>query len=310
MKNNADEIFRVLKWLEKNPTLESMQAKYPTHWETVEVDLSQAIETKDHAGLNALLKPLDGMVTPTKPKVNPSKQEVREVTGKLIRQRMSALAIERFLSTSLTDGKAKHLGRRDLFILRRLFFTKTFGRKLVSNKLFKLLWPFVKRRNLVMPMAESHGVYCFYSKDFVTGLAELIGDSSCLEIAAGDGALARFLRARGTNVVATDDYSWSHRVTFPGDVEKLDALAALQKHTPRIVICSWPPAKNTFERHVFEADSVDRYILIGSRHKFTFGNWPLYQTQKAFTMNVRPELGALLLPPEAGGAVYVFDRQR
>jgi hypothetical protein len=36
----------------------------------------------------------------------------------------------------------------------------------------------------------------------------LIGERECLEIAAGDGTLARFLEAEGVRITATDDHSW------------------------------------------------------------------------------------------------------
>jgi PAS domain S-box-containing protein len=32
--------------------------------------------------------------------------------------------------------------------------------------------------------------------------------------------------------------------------------------------CSWPPPGNTFEKAVFETPSVERYVVIGSRHRF------------------------------------------
>jgi hypothetical protein len=159
-----------------------------------------------------------------------------------------------------------------------------------------------------MPLAESHGIYCFYSKSFIIGLADLINRESCLEIAAGDGALAGFLRRRGVAIVATDNQSWMGKVTYEDDVEMLDAKCALDKYSPSTVICSWPPARNDFEKHVFNTDSVRRYIMIGSRHKLTTGSWVTYAAQKNFTMRRDDRLSVLLLPAEFGGAVYVFER--
>jgi hypothetical protein len=308
MKNNAQEIFRVLKWLDSHPSLETLQHKYPNNWTTVENELGKAIESKDHARLNALMRPLDSFIIPPRPKTNPSKKEAQEIVGKLIRQRMSAIAIERFLKASLTDGKTQSVGRRDLFIYRRLFFTRDFRRKLVPTWAFRLLWPLVKQRNLLMPLAESHGIYCFYSRELVDELATLIGSALCVEIAAGDGALTRFLKEAGVVISATDDHSWSGKVTYANEVTKLDARSALKELRPEVVICSWPPAKNSFEQFVFETESVQRYIVIGSRHKFSSGNWPIYHSQKTFKMRMDVELSKLLLPLEFGGAVYVFDR--
>jgi 2-polyprenyl-3-methyl-5-hydroxy-6-metoxy-1,4-benzoquinol methylase len=47
-----------------------------------------------------------------------------------------------------------------------------------------------------------------YSRRLVEELSALIGERECLEIAAGDGTLARFLEAEGVRITATDDHSW------------------------------------------------------------------------------------------------------
>jgi hypothetical protein len=137
----------------------------------------------------------------------------------------------------------------------------------------------------------------------------VIGDRSCLEIAAGDGTLSRFLRERGVPVTATDDHSWKHAVTFPADVIRQDAREALRAHSPSVVICSWPPAGNRFEQHVFRTRSVELYIVISSRHTFASGSWDDYRSQTGFEMEEDESLGALVLPPELESAVYVVRRR-
>jgi hypothetical protein len=77
---------------------------------------------------------------------------------------------------------------------------------------------------------------------------------------------------------------------------------------PEVVLCSWPPAGNPFERWVFATPSVKTYIMIGSRHEFAAGNWTDYRRQTAFAFAERPELSRLVLPPELDGAVHVFQR--
>ncbi len=298
-----------LKWLDTKPSLDALREKYPEDWVVVENELAGAIQDKDHDRLHGLLQPLLAARPLVRHRPALNTKEMQETVTKMIRQRMTMLAIEQFLKATLTDGKVRHLGRWDLFILRRLFFTKDFRRKLVSNLLFRWLWPLVRQRNLLMPLAESHGIYCFFSKDFIIGLAALIGRRYCLEIAAGDGALSRFLADLGVDILPTDDFSWSNKITFSGETSRQDAQAALKEHKPTVVICSWPPAKNSFEHHVFATDSIRRYIVIGSRHKFAFGNWPIYQAQTSFTMRMDVHLSSLLLPLEFGGAVYVFDRK-
>jgi hypothetical protein len=137
----------------------------------------------------------------------------------------------------------------------------------------------------------------------------MISNRRCIEIASGDGALARFIRARGITITAFDDYSWANKITYPPDVAKCDAASAVRLHNPEVVVCSWPPAKNNFEQHVFRARSVQRYVVIGSEHRFAFGNWITYRSQRDFTMRKDAHLSQFLLPREFGGAVYVFDRR-
>jgi hypothetical protein len=88
-----------------------------------------------------------------------------------------------------------------------------------------------------------------------------------------------------------------------------DARTALRLHRPRVVICSWPPAGNDFEQHVFTTAEVEQYIMIGSRHQASTGNWAAYRNQTGFAFAEDPDLSRLVLPPEVDHAVYVFTRR-
>jgi hypothetical protein len=79
---------------------------------------------------------------------------------------------------------------------------------------FRLVWPLLWQRRFLMPLVGPKGIYCFYSKPLIRKLADMIGDRRTLELAAGDGTLARFLIGSGVNITATDDYSWRD-VSFP-----------------------------------------------------------------------------------------------
>jgi hypothetical protein len=160
-----------------------------------------------------------------------------------------------------------------------------------------------------MPLVQGKGIYCFYSRQLIEKLAEMIASRSCLEIAAGDGTLTRFLQAQGVQLTATDTHAWSSAVQYPEWVGKLGAREALATFSPEVVICSWPPAQNDFERHVFNTPGVQLYIVIGSRHRFAFGNWKDYQQQTTFDLQEDTQLSSLLLPPELESAVYVFRRR-
>lgn len=139
-------------------------------------------------------------------------------------------------------------------------------------------------------------------------LTRLIGQRRCLEIAAGDGTLSRFLQQQGVEVTATDDHSWRDRIAFPDAVQQMDAVTALRTHSPEVVLCCWPPANNAFEREVFRTRSVEQYIVIVSAHRFASGNWADYEAQDGFALERRPDLAALLLPPELKCEVLLFSR--
>jgi hypothetical protein len=136
----------------------------------------------------------------------------------------------------------------------------------------------------------------------------MINGRTCLEIGAGDGTLTRFLKNIGVELTATDNHSWTKSVQYPEWVIEMDARKALSIFSPEVVICSWPPAQNDFERFVFEAPSVQLYIVIGSRHRFAFGNWTVYKQQTTFELSEYTKLSALVLPPELESMVYIFSR--
>jgi hypothetical protein len=155
-----------------------------------------------------------------------------------------------------------------------------------------------------------------------------------LEIAAGDGTLSRFLTAAGCPCLATDDLSWEASARAvkelpPDSVAALDAAAAVRRHQPAVVFCSWPPAGNQFERHVLQSPDTRLYVVVGSRHQFASGNWHDYlrfaepigpgvvpptveaaaSGARPFTLELSTELSQAVLPRELDNAVLVFRRK-
>ncbi len=219
-------------------------------------------------------------------------------------------AIEKLARAALAgtaSGKVE-LSRRDMMIAQRLFFTGTRERRTSTARAFRFWWRFVDSKGGVLSLVQSLGIYCVYTQDLVAALARLITGRPCLEVGAGDGTLALRLEEAGVPTTAVDDQSWSHRIRYPGWVEKSDAVAALAKHQPRTVVCSWPPPGNTFERQIFRTPGVDLYVVIGSRHRFASGNWLAYEEQKNFTWGIDEGLSSLVMPPELDSAVLVFKR--
>ena len=198
----------------------------------------------------------------------------------------------------------------DGYILQKLLFKEKLVRKPVSLPLFRVCWKLIIRPKVLMPLVNKQGIYCFYSRSLIKRLSALIGDKECLEIGAGDGTLTRFLNDNGTACRATDDYSWAHYITYPDFVEKADAKAALSKYAPKVVLCSWPVPGNPYEKHVFNTESVELYIVIGTKDPAVTGDFDAYDKAKHFSMELNEELSRLLVPPSEDNAVYLFTRKQ
>ena len=296
----------VRAWLEQQPSLADLQEAYPAEWTVVQRELAAIVPRGDLEELKAYVRRLAA------PPPAARGRAVRGLDASLaqeIRRQMAAAAIKQ-LSLSAATGVHEGRVRFNLvngWVAQRLLFEHGLRRKPVSMAAFRLLWPLLWQRRRLMPLVGPKGIYCFYSKPLIRRLAAMIGGRRALEIAAGDGTLSRFLADAGVDVTATDDHSWRD-VDFPDSVTRQDAAEAVRTRRPEVVICSWPPAGNGFEREVFRTDSVELYVVIGSRHRFATGNWDAYEQQSAFELTEDEQLSKLVLPPELDAAVYVFRR--
>lgn len=303
---------KTLEWLKTNPSLEELCARYPKEWAAVQQEISAIVERGIAEELKAYLERLSTPAAPGKSS-SASRQKEAALT-QFIRSRMAHESVKKLcLSTLAADaGITQGKLRFNLFngyIAQKLLFSRGLERKPVALFWFRLFWPLVWQKKRLMPLVQPRGIYCFYSRELIEALAGMIGSRSCLEIGAGDGTLTRFLKDKGAQLIATDNHGWKNAVAYPEWIIKLDAREALSTYAPEVVICSWPPAQNDFERYVFTMPSVQLYIVIGSRHQFAFGNWKDYKQQSAFELEEDKELGALMLPPELESAVYVFRRK-
>ena len=296
---------KAVAWLQTNPTFDELCARYPQDWVAVQDDIAAIVQRGVPEELKRYLDRLS------------SKQSTPpdSALSQFVRSRMAHEAVKKLslatlaANTGVTTGKLR-FNWFNGFIAQRLLFASELERKPVPLFWFRLLWPLVWQKKRLMPLVQPRGIYCFYTRELVAELAALVGSRNCLEIGAGDGTLTRFLQARGVQVTATDNHGWSNSVSYPDWVVKLDACAALNQYKPEVVICSWPPAQNDFEHCVFETPSVQRYIVIGSRHRFAFGNWDVYKKQKDFELVEDQRLAAMLLPPELESSVLVFRRKQ
>lgn len=283
-------------WLATKPSLRELRAAYPDDWHAVQRELRDVVNSGDPRRLQDYVqRPAGG--------TGAAADVRREMKKAAVRKLCVAAA------TGVTKGKVRFNLVNGWLAQRLLFRGKGLERKPVSLFWFSVVWPLLSQKSFLMPLVEPKGIYCFYSRRLVRELTRMIGERTTLEIAAGDGTLSRFLAAEGVDVTATDDHSWDHSIDFPGDVLRQDARTGLREHQPQAVVCSWPPAGNDFEEHVFRTPSVELYVVIASQHAFASGNWNAYEKQDGFSYEQSDELSRLVLPPELEGAVYVFRRK-
>ena len=292
----------MVAWLQKSPPLSELCTAYPEEWETVQHQLAAVLGHGNPEELMSYLKRLSHQGSVPTKKAGALQMVRCQMAHAAVRQHCVSVA------SGVESGKVR-FNLLNGFIAQKLLFMHDLERKPVSLFWFRLMWPLIWQKRFLMPLVQPKGIYCFYSRQLIKELSRLIGKRHCLEIAAGDGALSNFLEQQGVQVTATDDYSWQHSVNYPESVIKSDAKDALSLYSPEVVICSWPPAGNGFERQVFRTRSVQLYILITSRHQHAAGNRDSYREQQLFDMQEDAVLSRLVLPPEVDAVVYLFTRR-
>jgi 16S rRNA G1207 methylase RsmC len=91
--------------------------------------------------------------------------------------------------------------------------------------------------------------FSLINQNFVDALAKYIGDRSCLEVMCGTGALSASLKAKNTNIIATDSFSWEtentgwNKDTRWCEIKEMDAVEAVKRYgaDTEFIIMSWPP---------------------------------------------------------------------
>lgn len=301
------------EWLQTKPSLAALCAAYPAVWTSVEAELAPVLAQNQAGQIKKLARQAAAQSQPHRLRITGQTggRVAEAALLQIVRARMIDLAIRQYSLAQATGVKAGKV-RFDWFnglIAQRLFFAKGLQRKPVSLFWFRLLWPLLWQKRRLMPLVESRGIYCFYAAPLIAQLKQLIAGRTCHEIAAGDGTLARLLQQAGVAMSASDDASWSKAISYPANVQKMDARDALQRFNPQVVICCWPPSGNPFERQIFRSRSVETYLLITSRDEYVAGNWDDYRQQTAFDMRELAHLRRLILPPALNGTVYLFQRK-
>ncbi|WP_410499733.1 hypothetical protein [Chitinibacter sp. S2-10] len=301
------------QWLQGNPSLSELAQAYPELWGEVRAELADAFARRDPAELKTLLAQASLRRAPGERFLSGEREgrAFELFIAQQIRQRLTEQALRQYVFSSSTGVKAGKV-RLNLFnglLAQKLLFERDLVRKPVSMSAFRLIWPLLWQKRRLMPLVEKRGIWCFYSRELIAGLTELIGSRRVVEVGAGDGTLSRFLAASGVDITPTDDYSWEKVVQYPPEVQRFDAIGAIERFKPQVVICSWPPSNNQFERQIFRQRGVETYIVIGSHSRFLTGNWADYEAQTHFDWQERADLSRLILPPELRAGLWVFQRK-
>ncbi|MDD5263193.1 MAG: hypothetical protein PHD76_15220, partial [Methylacidiphilales bacterium] len=211
---------KAVEWLKTKPSLDELCASYPKEWAAVQQDISAIVETGRAEDLKAYLARVSAQAASAKPAPGSRQASLETALSHLVRSRMAHESVKKLSLSTLASnaGATKGKLRFNLFngfVAQKLLFAKELERKPVSLFWFHLLWPLVWQKKRLMPLVQGRGIYCFYSRELIGALAGMIGGKSCLEIAAGDGTLTRFLKDRGVQLSATDNHGWANAVTYP-----------------------------------------------------------------------------------------------
>ena len=143
--------------------------------------------------------------------------------------------------------------------------------ELAKNKNIPPSWKFPSYSTGIFELREefiTHGSFAAVSKDWVSKLAAWIGESTVLEIGAGNGMLARALQEFGVTITPTDDFSWkesgklvkdstykkkSKEIQTWTEVLKLDYADAIEKFGADLLLLCWPPYSEPLATNAVEA---------------------------------------------------------
>lgn len=152
-----------------------------------------------------------------------------------------------------------------------------------------------------------NNIYQLWNEEYIGALArvviELIGCDVALEVCAGDGMLSHWLSEYGVNIRATDNMSWhqqseiysnpaykNHRpIQTHSKVEELDAISAIRKYRPRMVVASWIGYDSELDCEIID-EKPEYLILMGEEPGGCTGSpkfwgewgWEAYWRQKGY----------------------------
>jgi len=142
------------------------------------------------------------------------------------------------------------------------------------------------RQDVLAVFCHKYGFYSLPTTELVEWLKPHVANKNAIEIGAGVGAIGRALGIPLTDscymrtnaeVIAYYAMAGQPVTEYPEDIEELNAVAAVDKYKPEVVIGSWITHRYTVERaelggNAYGVDeeyvlkNVKKYIMIGNDH--------------------------------------------
>jgi hypothetical protein len=104
-------------------------------------------------------------------------------------------------------------------------------------------------------------IFQIYNVEFIVEIIETIQnefkifDGPILEVMCGDGKLTEFLREyTSREIIATDSKSDNHDIAYPKWVVELDALQAIKKYNPSLIVACWEPFFSTLGEQIIATE--------------------------------------------------------
>jgi len=224
-------------------------------------------------------------------------------------------------------------------------------------EVLELAGAYIEQSGPLNALCEKRNIFQVWTREYVEMLGRYLlkrtaahhnGDTIVIDVGAGDGLLAHFLRESFENtapagdtrqasrcgssadekrkipiVIATDDGSW--RISQVARVEPLSVEETIEKYAARtagsssggesdnscqvIVLCSWMPMNEDWTR-IFRRAQVDEYILIGECDEGQCGdNWLTFGNRQ-YLADIEQELLAAFSDAKNGGDVESNGRAR
>lgn len=170
-----------------------------------------------------------------------------------------------------------------------------------------------------------NGIYTLPTQELVDFLSEEIGEAQdrTVEIGAGNGVLGRALGIKSTDnlMQLTPDIKAYYEslgqaiVSYGDNVEKLDAMQAVKKYSPEIVIAAWVTHKYNAREHWRggNAMGVDENTLLKKVKKYIMvGNVSVHGKKPILSLPHRTILAPWILSRSVSSdqnLIYIWERE-